>query len=61
MQKFDSLRDQILPVLLPYGVKRVALFGSVVRGEEMPESDIDILVDLSAARNTNRVVQVDRA
>ena len=38
------LRNLILPVLEPYGVKRVALFGSVVRGEETPQSDVDILV-----------------
>ncbi len=43
MARFDKLRDKILPVLTPYGVKRVALFGSVVRGEETPESDVDIL------------------
>jgi predicted nucleotidyltransferase len=44
MEKFDSFRAKILPVLQPYGVTRVALFGSVARGEETPESDIDILV-----------------
>ncbi len=44
MTDFDRLRDKILPVLEPYGVQRIALFGSVVRGEETPESDIDILV-----------------
>ena len=43
--KFDELREKILPVLLPY-VKRVAVFGSFVRGEEIPESDVDILVEL---------------
>jgi predicted nucleotidyltransferase len=41
-----ELRDKILPILLPYGIRRVALFGSVVRGEETPSSDIDILVTL---------------
>jgi predicted nucleotidyltransferase len=46
MDKFDGLRKKILPVLLPYGVKSVAVFGSVVRGEDTPESDIDILVEL---------------
>jgi predicted nucleotidyltransferase len=43
---FDHLRDNILPILLPYGIKRLALFGSVVTGEDTPESDIDILVTL---------------
>lgn len=44
MENLDYLRNKILPVLQPYGIERVALFGSVVRGEEVPESDVDILV-----------------
>ena len=46
MPQLQELREKILPLLLPYGVKRVALFGSVVRGEDTPESDIDILIEL---------------
>jgi uncharacterized protein len=46
MEQFEELREKILPVLLPCGVKRIALFGSVVRGEDTSESDIDILVTL---------------
>ena len=45
MERFDDLREKILPVLLPYGVRQVALFGSVVRGEDTPDSDVDILVE----------------
>jgi predicted nucleotidyltransferase len=44
--ELKSLRDKILSVLLPYKVKRVAVFGSVVRGEDTPDSDLDILVTL---------------
>ena len=46
MERFEELRKKIVPVLLPYGVKRIALFGSVVRDELTPESDVDILVEL---------------
>ena len=46
MERFEELRKKILPVLLPYGVKRIALFGSVVRDELTSESDVDILVEL---------------
>ena len=45
MERFDELRETILPVLLPY-VKWVAVFGSFARGEEAPDSDIDLLVEL---------------
>ena len=44
--KFQALSDKILPILQPYKVKRVALFGSVVPDEEGSESDVDILVSL---------------
>jgi predicted nucleotidyltransferase len=50
VERFEDMREKILPLLLPYGVKRVALFGSVVRGEDTPESDIDILVEFEEPR-----------
>lgn len=45
--ELDRLRDIMLTVLQPYQVKRVALFGSVVRGEDTPGSGVDILVALA--------------
>lgn len=29
-----------------YGVRRAAIFGSMARGEDTPESDVDLLVEL---------------
>ncbi|MBN2019068.1 MAG: nucleotidyltransferase family protein [Sedimentisphaerales bacterium] len=42
----EQLKKGILPLLERYGVRRASLFGSVVRGEDTPDSDIDILVEL---------------
>jgi predicted nucleotidyltransferase len=28
-----------------YGIRRIGIFGSVARGEQMPESDVDVLVE----------------
>jgi len=49
-------RDEILDTLKAresdlraHGVKHAALFGSVARGEQRADSDIDILVDLDPA------------
>jgi len=45
MDNLEVLKDKILEILKPYGVRRVAQFGSIVRGEATPESDLDILVE----------------
>lgn len=45
MDRFADLREKIVPLLQPY-VKKIAVFGSFARGDDSPESDIDILVDL---------------
>ena len=34
------------PELRALGAKRLGIFGSVARGEERPDSDLDVLVDL---------------
>jgi hypothetical protein len=42
----DEVKVKVVPILKRYGVKRAAVFGSLVRGEDTETSDIDILVDL---------------
>jgi uncharacterized protein len=33
-----------------YGIRQVRLFGSVVRGDDRPDSDLDVLVDFEPRR-----------
>jgi len=40
-----DLSDKIIPVLLKYGVKKAALFGSYARGDQDEKSDVDILIE----------------
>jgi len=42
----DQIIQQILPALKQAEVKKAALFGSYVRGDNNENSDVDILVDL---------------
>ncbi len=39
-------RQDILEVAHDYGVTNVRVFGSVARGDEGPQSDIDLIVEL---------------
>jgi uncharacterized protein len=43
-------RDAILALAERHGATDVRIFGSVVRGEAGPESDIDFLVELAPGR-----------
>lgn len=44
-------KDEILRLAQKYGARNVRLFGSVVRGEERPDSDVDFLVDFEPGRS----------
>jgi predicted nucleotidyltransferase len=48
MQKLtiEEIKRKILPLLKRFGIKKAALFGSIVRGEARSDSDIDILVEI---------------
>lgn len=42
----DAKRDEIKAIVSRHGGRSVAIFGSVARGEERADSDIDFLVEL---------------
>lgn len=42
----NEIRQKAAPVLERHGVQYAGVFGSVARGEDTPESDVDVLVVL---------------
>lgn len=45
LEALHAQRDAINAACRQYGARRIRVFGSVARGEERPDSDIDFLVD----------------
>jgi predicted nucleotidyltransferase len=43
-------RDAILAIAAEHGASNLRLFGSAGRGEERPESDVDLLIDFAEDR-----------
>jgi predicted nucleotidyltransferase len=43
-------RDTLHQIAARHGASNLRLFGSVARGEERPDSDIDLLIDLAEDR-----------
>ena len=53
MRRYDTLvlnREQILAITARHGARNVRIFGSVARGEDSPESDVDLLVEFEPGR-----------
>ena len=44
-------RDEVLRIAARYGAHNLRVFGSVARGEEQEDSDIDLLIDLDPGRS----------
>lgn len=42
----EEIKKKTSPILKRYGVTYAAVFGSLARGEDSPQSDVDILVRL---------------
>lgn len=45
LDRLHQQRDIIVATARQYGARRIRVFGSVARGEEGPDSDVDFLVD----------------
>ncbi|MBM4049586.1 MAG: nucleotidyltransferase family protein [Planctomycetes bacterium] len=50
-ERLKAKREEILRVAAKHGARNVRLFGSVVRGEFKPESDVDVLVEFEPGRS----------
>lgn len=40
----DAMIRKMIPFFKAYGIKKAALFGSVARGQNTPDSDVDLVV-----------------
>jgi uncharacterized protein len=54
-----ELRDAIVAAALSCGASDVRLFGSVARGEERPDSDVDFLVRFEPGRTLLDMVRLE--
>lgn len=50
LAQLRARRAEVMARLEPYGVKEIFVFGSVARGTQGPQSDLDVVIDLDPAR-----------
>lgn len=52
IKKIMEILDENKNSIKNYGVKRIELFGSYIRNEQKPTSDVDILVEFEKGKTT---------
>ena len=50
-EKIQEIKDKIQPIAKSNDIAYVAVFGSVARGDDKPESDLDLLVRFSQPKS----------
>ncbi len=60
-QSLTEKRTQILKVAATHGAKNLRVFGSFARGEERPDSDIDLLVEMAPDRSLLDIIAIKNA
>ena len=51
-QVLEEKRDDILNIAARHGAYNVRVFGSVARGEDRPDSDVNLLVDVGTTTSS---------
>lgn len=45
--EIEEIKQVVKPILIRHHIKRAGIFGSIAKGNSNPESDIDLLVELT--------------
>jgi len=59
LEELRSKREKIYEIASEYGVSNIRVFGSVARGEEREDSDVDLLVNIDYKKYGSGFARVD--
>jgi hypothetical protein len=60
MMNKEDIFEKMTRILKNQGARKIAVFGFYVRGEEKPESDIDIIVEFSERKSLLDLVGIEQ-
>ncbi len=60
IDELRSRRREILSAATRHGARDVRVFGSVVRGDDRPDSDIDLLVEVEPGRSLLDIIGLEQ-
>jgi hypothetical protein len=60
LESLHPHRREILALAARHGARNVRVFGSIVRGDDHPDSDIDFLVEMEPGRTLLDVIALEQ-
>lgn len=60
IETLHTHRRAILELATRHGARNVRVFGSIARGEDRPDSDVDLLVDVEPGRSLLDVIALEQ-
>ena len=60
IDELRSRRDEILSIAAHHGARNIRVFGSVARGEDRADSDVDFLVEVERGRSLLDVIALEQ-
>jgi len=58
--ELKGISKKIISILAGYGVKKIGIFGSYARGEAVPGSDLDIVVEFTGRKSLLDIVGIEQ-
>jgi predicted nucleotidyltransferase len=60
LESLAHFRREILDLAARHGARNIRVFGSVARGDDRPDSDVDLLVDVEPGRTLLNVIAFEQ-
>lgn len=61
LDELRAQKDEIQALAAEYGISNIRIFGSVARGEERDDSDVDVLIDISPPKTYFDLIRFEMA
>ena len=56
----EEIESRLTPLLERYGIRRAGILGSYARGQQRPDSDLDLLVEFRYPMSLLTLVRIER-
>lgn len=57
---YREIESKLIAILSEYDVQKIGIFGSYAKGVQMPDSDLDVLVNFKNVKSLLTLVRIER-